>query len=449
MMGFLRPWTQLAVCTVAGILATAVQSQVAGATESELHMELQFSPQFYPQSPSSVVNHEYYILRDQIHFEYRFDDTVSFKVSPIFQADPANNSMTERYWADLPEGFFQFKSLGGLVIGFNTFTWGVTDVYNPLDIVSARRLEDPLNSEKLGAPSIALHTELMGGAVSLQGIYIPFQRKSILPGINSRWLPRVPFQAQTGLFNGQPATLLPPPTLDYNYLDDQQLDHALANNVGIRMEAHLPSMDLSFVAFDGAAPLPATDLRLTGEVSDVSDTITIESGSVLGVIPVYYRQFVGGGSATYALGEFILRGEAAFTRVISQRVDLPQLSNEYVLELEHDFSVGEGQVSAFLEGTYGHHSEPVDPSFISLNRMFDRGALLGVRYSPTTAMQFSGMFLEDTYYHGQLGHLEFSDSISDSCKISLGMDGLFGSSSTPIGTYHQNSRATASIRYSL
>lgn len=291
----------------AAIIGAAGVACGAQASESEFHMEMQFIPQVYPQTLTSAVNHEFYILRDQIHYEYKFDDNVSFRVSPVLQADPFNNSSSERYWADLPEGYFQIKSLGsigkslgGFVVGFNTFTWGVTDVYNPLDIVSARRWEDPLNSEKLGAPSVSFHTEIAG--VSIQGIYIPFQRKSILPGDNSRWLPRTPFQAQTGLFEGQVATVLPPPTLDYQYLDDQTLNNALTNNFGVRLETHLPSLDLSFVAFDGAAPLPATDLNLTGTVTDVSDQIMIASGSLIGISPVYYRQFVGGASATYALG---------------------------------------------------------------------------------------------------------------------------------------------------
>jgi hypothetical protein len=436
------------------IFLGGARSVFAEELEFEPHADIRLTGVGFPDNPSPVVNSELGIGNLQLPTELRLGPTMGLKIRPEFQVDPWNNSISERYWAELPEGYLQLKPLrtSALVIqlGFNTFTWGVTDGYNPLDIASIRRYEDPLFPEKLGAPALSAHYEIPGGHFSIDGIYIPYQRRAILPGQNSRWLPRELFQSEAVNFNGQGATIELPQSVYYNYGTNDILDNSQQNNFGFRAEGHFTSLDLSLIYFNGEAPLPATDVSLSLNVVAITpNNIVIAADPAITITPVYYRQHVFGGSAVYALGEFIFRAETAFTRVISKRADLPSLTNEYVGEVEHAFNIGSGTLTAFLEGTYAQHSEAIDPSLVSLIRMFDRAAVVGARYAPNQTMLAGLFLLDDTEYHGQLYRFELSDSLTDAIKV-IGTGEVFrGEPGTPIGTYRYNSLGSLSLQYSL
>ena len=147
-------------------------------------------------------------------------------------------------------------------IGFNTFTWGVTDGYNPVDVVSARRYEDPFNSTKLGAFSLLGRLDF--GGVLFEGIYIPWQRASLLPGDNSRWLPRElggPIQYQ-GLTTDLPASPL------FRFGDKIEYDSALKNNLGLRVSSHFLGIDAAGYVFDGAATVPSVFYTLNIDATE-------------------------------------------------------------------------------------------------------------------------------------------------------------------------------------
>jgi len=440
---------------VSGISGGLLQSALAAEFRVDPHLDTNLISQYYPQAISSTTNTDFEILHLEVPTSLQWGTALGIKVRPEVQLDPLNLSQSERYWIEFPEAYLQLKPIEGgsslltAQIGLNTFTWGVTDVFNPLDIVNTRRYEDPLATDKLGAPSILLHTELPGGVISMEGVYIPLQRQAILPGVNSRWLPRNSFQSQSVQYDGVAATILPPSSVDFAYTDPQVLDNALNNNVGARIEAHLPSLDLALIFFDGAAGMPATDLQLSGAVIEVDPNVVIAADPNIGITPVYYRQLVGGGNFTYALGDFIFRGEAALTRVVSQRSDLPTLTNEFAAEIEHDFSLGDDPLTTFLEVTYAQHSEAIDPSLASLGRIFDRAVLLGLRYARAAGFSVSALGMLDTAYHGQLAHLEIAYPLSDSIKPSLSGDLILGPTGTPLGTYQQNDRITFTLKYSI
>jgi hypothetical protein len=446
----------IAIITLISALLLAQPSLAfADGLEFDPHVDLRLTEQMYPDNISPVVNQFFEIGNLQLPTEVRYGSMLSFKMRPEFQVNPASDSIPERYWAELPEGYFQIKPLAGdptlrIQLGFNTFTWGVTDGYNPLDVVSAARYEDPLNPEKLGAASLAVHAELPGGVLSFDGIYIPRQRQSILPGNNSRWLPREQFQSESVNSQNYLATIVLPSNEQFGLSSDQVLSNALDSNFGFKMDAHLPSLDLSAMFFDGAAPLPATDVSLSGGGTFTSiNTITINADPFIGIRPVYYRQIMTGGSLVYALGEFIIRGEAALTRVVSKRSDLPSLSNEYVGEIEHTFPIEAGTLTALVEGTYAQHSETVDPTLVSLSRVFDRAVAVGAHYSPNSSLTAGMLALLDTEFHGELIRLEISDALSDSFKLSGTGELLQGADGSPVGTYRYNSRALVSLKYAL
>ena len=388
-------------------------------------------------------------------------DVFRFRAKPIFDYDPLADSKSDRYWIDAPEAYFQWKPnfsdtvAYDLQMGLNTVTWGVTDAFNPLDIVNPNRYTDPLNPQKIGSPSIIFH--INHPVLSIEGIYIPVQRKSVLPGVNSRWLPRDSFESRQIQvagdgqgFNG-PVTILPPDAVTFNYDRDEVVGNALKNNFGARIESHFAGFDLSLVAFEGAAPVPDTQLDLNNAEYEIRgfDPLTLQVISAIRLKPVYYRQFVWGGSLVYGMEQFIFRAEAAFTRIRSHREELPSLSNEYAAELEHDFPLGKGKLTGIIEGTYAQHPEAPNASSASLPRVFDQAAIVIARYEPVEKTTITASLLYDTRYKGKLARLDYTESLSDQWKISCTADYLSGPKSTPVGTYDKNSRLIFGLTYML
>jgi hypothetical protein len=413
-------------------------------TETHGDLGLASTEYFDPLGPTNTTLET---VRGSFEYTAKYGKRFKIEINPIGQADPLNHSPTERYWADIPAAYGQYQHNGWTMqLGFNTYHWGDTDGYNPLDIVSSRRLQDPLNAEKLGAFSSSISKDF--GWLNLEAIYIPWQRATILPGDNSRWLPREVFTT-TSIGNGsQSATLNLPPNLDYSIADPRELNGALENNIGLRAQFKdiVTGLDGSLEFFDGAATTPAIDVIASGTVTTLLPSIVIQADPAVTLVPVYYRQIVYGSSLVYANFGMIFRGEVAFTRLLSDGADLLGDSDEYVLGVEKSVTIGTQELTLIVQGTAARHSQPVNDSTVSLSRIFDRAGIFGLRYPISEKISFLGSVLLDTESHGQVEHVEASYKVTDAWKLGLAGDALSGAESTPIGTYRKNGRIIASTK---
>ena len=370
------------------------------------------------------------------------------KFSPIFQADPFNNSTSERVWSDLPEGYIQYRSSGWVIqAGYNTFTWGVTDGYNPLDVLNARRYQDPLKQEKLGALSLSIKKDVEN--LSFEAVYIPLQRTSILPGEKSRWLPRQ-ILTTTSIGDGsQSAMLNLPPELDYHFNSRQDRDGALENNLGLRIQINglVQGLDASLVAFNGgSASSPAIDVTASGTLVQLLPILIIQADPVVTLTPVYYRKWIYGGSLVYAIEGVIFRAETAITRLISKGPDLLGNAEEFILGIEKPVSIAAHDLTLILQGTYANHSAPISNGVTSLNRIFDRAIIVGARLSLSEKLTLLTSGLLDTQFHEELAHLEWNYNLTDNWKLGISGDAIWGGSDTPFGAFSSNDRMMVSIK---
>jgi hypothetical protein len=430
-------------------LSFAAVTAQADEWKSTLHGDVEFDSTNYAQS-IAPTNQFLESTNGALDESIRYGKNFRIKLDPVAQADPLNHSDSERYWFDLPQGYAQYQSSGWTFQGgYNTYTWGVTDGYNPLDVVSARRYEDPLNAQKLGAFSTSIKKDW--GSFSIEGIYIPHQRSSVLPGNNSRWLPREVFTT-TSVSNGtQSATLNLPPDVDYSFSPQAERDGALENNFGFRAQFSglVSGLDASLEAFEGAGATPAIDVTASGNVTQLQPSVVIQADPNIALTPVYYRQRMYGGSLVYANFGMIFRTEVAITRLISTGIDLPGNSEEYILGIERAITIADKDLTVLLQGTHARHDQALTDSTVSLYRIFDRAVILGLRYAFSEKLTVLGSGLLDTESHGSLTHLEASYALTDDWKLGLAGDILQGANYTPIGTYHENDRLIASAKYSF
>lgn len=382
----------------------------------------------------------------------RYGRAWRLRALPVVQYDPQNVSDDERVFWDAQEGYLQYSSLPWTIqAGMNVFNWGDTDVFNPLDVVNARRFFDPLRSEKLGAPALVVKRDF--DAFFVEAVYIPVQRKTLVPGADSRWMPRDIYRVRSisGIVGGREraARIILPSNLQFRYLDDVEVDDALKNNIALRFKFRFPGFDWTIAGFQGASVAPDVRLRsiavIPGTINTDLTDVTLSVRPDIGLQVGYYPIRMTGTSFTWVLGDFLVKGAAAYTHTLDRRFDLPARIWENALAFERTFSVGKGSLTALVQGTYVDRGDALDTSSTSLARMFDRGVMGALRWAPNEQWGGTLSYLQDIRFKGNLWHGEATYKIADGWRAKLSADLLDGPTETPLGTYRRNDRTTASV----
>ena len=358
---------------------------------------------------------------------------------------PDNKSEEERLFGNAKEAFYEFKK-GWFTsqIGMNTFTWGGTDAFNPLDVVNPRQYYDPLNTEKLGVPSVMVQTKT--GIGQFEFIYIPRNFKPILPGENSRWLPRGVFETVGG--QGTYTIEVPNNAPIYHYEGGIEWGNPLDNNMGARWQLHAGNFDFSLVGFEGQGTFPILVPDVYGTVSGISSggAISIRVDPHIGLQPNFYRQRLVGGSMDATWGSFIFRVASTYwdeteTRSQNDVPGWPGWSQENVLEIERSFAIKSVTLTVIAEGTYNRR-QIEDTGTISLSHLLDRAAMLGFRLANEGTWQALLFAAYDTRGNGTIGNGFFSYALGDFWKIYARGTLVRGKQGTQIASYNQNDNVT-------
>lgn len=387
----------------------------------------------------------------------RYNRVFRLRALPLVQWDPDNPSLKERFYRDLQEGYAQlFVEEAGITaqLGYNVQTWGDTDVFNPLDVVNARRYFDPFRSEKMGAATALL--KFQAESFFIEGLYIPIQRETKVPGDESRWLPRDIYKSRTIEDSFGTAILSLPQNMTYRYQEHLALDNALKNNFGGRIKFRFPGLDWTLAGFEGASTAPAVNIRSLRVLSSVAYDATtlrlnVDPNTPITLRALYYKTRMFGTSFAWVMGDFLVKGASAYTKVISKLSgsQLPKDAHENVLGLERTFSMGDGSLTALAQATYVNRKERFDSNSVSISRMFDKAAMAGFRWAPTERLTATASVLYDIRYGGHLEHLDLGYKLADGWSGKISGDVMNGRPETPIGTYDRNDRVTISLNVQL
>jgi len=429
--------------TVCLFLFFGLPSQ-ASPWKSKFTNTLQLQPSYYFEDVGKGTTQISAVLRDEPEWTVKTPGSVKFRFAPWLYADPTAASTSERAVFDLNEANLDWRPKDlvkdqsfdlGLQVGFNRISWGATDFYNPLDVVSARRYIDPINSEKRAVPSLDLSWEY--GAWRIEGIYVPLQQESIMPGEKSRWLPREVFlQRQFNEFTFQLA-----PNFQYSYKGAQVYDDALHDNYGFRFERHGSGLDLTAIFFQGAPTAPAIATPVVDARTDPQDASRILAYHIV-LQPTYYLRRTVGLGAVITLDTVIIRAAFADSARLSARTFLPGWSQSAVVGVEKNFAVSSSTLTLLLQATYANSEDQAGNTVTSLDRIFDRSWLVGLRLTTSGPWTYNCATLFDSLASGWYGLLKAEYKVTDGMTASLQSDWFDGATGTPLGTYRGNRRLT-------
>lgn len=418
------------------------QASVAEARfwKAKFENHLDFAPMFYFEDVGQGTTQNATVFREQPEFSMRPLSYLKIRLAPYAYSDLSARSPSERFIGDINEANADLR-MGewNLRVGYNSVAWGVTDVFNPLDVVSARRYTDLLNSEKRGVPSVDLNWD--NGGWRAEAIYVPIQQEAILPGEYSRWLPRD--IVYTGQVDGYPIVI--DPNLQYNYTSKNVVDNALNNNYGFRLERHGSGLDLTAIFFQGSPTAPAinpTQITLINTIAPIRAT-------QISIQPTYYVRRTVGAGMVWTLDTMILRFEASNSDAISTGNGIPGWVQSGVLGLEKNFAFSTLTLTTLLQTTLQYHQDSGDNTVTSLDRIFDRSWLLGLRLATSSAWSWSAAGLYDAAYQGTFDQLKVERKLTDGISASVEADWLDGAPGTPLGTYRRNRRGIFTLATSF
>lgn len=398
---------------------------------------LTVSPTYYPEDVGQGTTQWSSAIREEPDYTARPNKNLKFHVAPWLYADPSAMSDSERFAFDVNEANADWRRGDwNCKVGINSVAWGVTDIYNPLEVVSARRYFDPLNAEKRGVPSVIAGYE--SGSWRTEAIYVPIQLESMLPGENSRWLPRDITYNRASDYG----TFRIGKKFSYSYMDRREIDDALKNNYGLKSEFHGSGYDLTVILHQGAPTTPSLNPTIDA-VATGGEIIATH----IALQPVYYLRRTAGLGYVLTLESAIIRFAYAYSDKVSNSPGLPGWGHSAVVALEKNFAFGEGTLTTLLQTTYGLHEEQADNSLTSLDRLFDRAWILGFRYMNPAGLSSSFATIYDGVTAGAFIQAKVEKKLTDSLGSSLGGDWMDGPQGSTLGTFRRNRRILGSLTY--
>ncbi len=416
--------------------ATLVQAEISG----RIHF---VEDEFY-EAQAFPIEHLQNNLSFELESKNKLSDSTRILIEPRIQFSSTPGLVDSGIDFNTRDSLFEFKSNDfHLQIGSFIKQWEGPDGFNPMDIATVKNYGDPLNTESLGSAGI----NLSDGSKSFtwDAFYIPWQTHSRLPGENSRWLPRrTPFPLKSNL-----NTLLLPTQPQLQVMDHQEINFALENNFGLRLQFHGKDWDYSIAAYQGAAQLPFFRVHIVGDlVATLPDNSTItQLRNPIQLLPVeYLRQSFAMGFVSTLSDTWVFRIAGRFDQPIGEDPQLPGPSDQFVGGLEKTYTLSGQTLTLSLQYAYGQTLE--SPSgVLTITDPFKNAFLYGMRYpiSDELTMYFGGSWshLIGATYH----RIRFDKKLSDAFTLELGGDLIRGPPENLLGVWSAQSRANLGLAY--
>lgn len=233
-------------------------------------------------------NGDFSILQNTLDLTLKHKrDNVSFLANPFYYQYPYQ------------EDYFDFRELYmdiytkklDLRIGKQQIVWGQADGVFITDIVSPLNLTEFLlwdfNEIRIGVTAVKAKYYLHPDH-NIEAVWIPIFTPSITPDSSSIWSPEQTFPA--------------PPTFDYS-------NTSVASNVEnseffLRYSISKSAVDVQFIGAYTWEDTPTTHVQ-----KEIDSTMNLTG---ITITPEYHRLVMGGGNFSASVGDFIVRGEAAY-----------------------------------------------------------------------------------------------------------------------------------------
>ncbi len=322
--------------------------------------------------------------------------------------------------------------------GYQIFSWGVADIYNPTDTLNPWDYTDIFDFEKEGMPALkAVYTR---ERFSLEGIWMPIPLESELPYRDSRFVQPFLTSVNNPLF---PVIGLPPANFDVTENDLSPATTIRNSQFGARALGTIGPVDVGLSYFNGFEKVPHQE-AIIGNPDPATGVVPMT------VNQVYLRKQIVGFNIVGGYKGLNLKSESALVLPYASSRDVGGADRDYFIYTvgadytffdivdKHDFSI----IVEFADQI--NFQEPVREDFANpfQRTLFGR---LEYRIADYVRLRFTSIYNFDnrSYYL----HPEFYLEIADNWELKVGANILDGPSDTLLGLFNKQDRVYASMMF--
>lgn len=280
-----KPRTLFSILAFSIIFLSSISNGQASYTTYRVEGELEYR-NFFIDRPDHDINDQLNTSANLL-FTYNNEEFIRVELHPRIYVDILDQSRNRYLPLDAYLALYQKKF--EVSLGLKRLSWGVSDFYNPTDVINRKDLEfNFFEPEKMA--ELMVHTKSQWGSlgplknINFEIAILPLFLKTPLPELDTRY-------RLAGTANG----------LNYELDDYQQLPNGFDRvGIGASLKATISPVDIQLNYFHGPERLPGYFLN-------------IDSSGSLRLRPFYYTIDMIGLNSEAAIGEFNFHLEAAYT----------------------------------------------------------------------------------------------------------------------------------------
>jgi hypothetical protein len=364
----------------------------------------------------------------EIKFENKLNSNWRLRGDIFLRNDFLAKDAVERFQWN-PRNLYLQRKFNSLTarVGYQIQALDGPDIVNPADVVNAKNWIDPTAPVTLGSAGLSLSQEIKSWTWEI--FYIPRQTTPILPGAHSPWLPRkdrVPIESDN-------TVLKIPDNVQYKYLNSEELNHALSNNVSIKLQRKTEKLETQLLFYDGLAQIPFLLTQINATLIAQTPKQILLADSPVKLIPLYYRQQAAAATFVIPLDTWVIRAGINWLKPYANGDKTPGETTTAVVGVEKNVETKIGLITGIFQ--YIRQQRQVKEQISFLRSIFEEAWTLGARIPWGEETQFFLGGLYDQVGKSSLYSFGATHRLSTSWSVELGAKYVEGPKETLLGLY--------------
>lgn len=361
------------------------------------------------ESVSSIFNRTSLMTKGNIEFS----ENIKFKLdSEWTYTQIKNQSSQAEVFSPLQLGLSLSSShLDFFVGGFSLIPDG-PDINNIFDVIDSKDYRQVFNTKPIG--NLGINSQISYDNHYLKFFYIPLHNKSILPDMQSAFLPRteaIPITSTDGTF-------ILPDIISYQFRNENIDKVILNDNFGAYSKLSFDNFDFSFFYYSGISSMPKIKTYFDIDVTSIEPL----KGNIKGPIQLdyeWYKSIHSGFSASFLLKDWILK---LFYKEQSDETSEIQKSKHFVATIENSLAISKYTLRYFAQINRIWSNNTNQSELETLSGFFSYSSLIGFYADFDSFGLITGGLIYNEKEPGTIINLNYEYKFNDHLKSKLSLN---------------------------
>lgn len=345
--------------------------------------------------------------------DFEFSENIKIKLdSEWTYTQIKNQSSKADLFSPLQLGLsFSSSHLDLFVGGFSLIPDG-PDINNIFDVIDSKDYRQAFNTKPIG--NLGINSQISLDNHYLKFFYIPLHNKSILPDMQSAFLPRteaIPITSTDGTF-------ILPDNISYQFRNENIDKVILNDNFGAYSKLSFDNFDFSFFYYSGINSMPKIKTFFDIDVTSIEPL----KGNIKGPIQLdyeWYKSIHSGLSASFLLKDWILK---LFYKEQSDETNEIQKSKHFVATIENSLAIRKYTLRYFAQINRIWSNNTNQSELETLSGFFSYSSLIGFYADFDSFGLITGGLIYNEKEPGTIINLNYEYKFNDHLKSKLSLN---------------------------